>query len=56
MSVRILTLLALSAGTVWALTGCAPRGDFTLQDLDGRKVSLSGQEGKAVLLSFWAVG
>ena len=28
--------------------------DFTLPDLDGRQVSLSGLQGKVVLLNFWA--
>ena len=28
--------------------------DFTLQDLDGRNVTLSGLKGKVVLIDFWA--
>lgn len=28
--------------------------DFTLQDLSGKKVTLSGQKGSVVLLEFWA--
>jgi cytochrome c biogenesis protein CcmG/thiol:disulfide interchange protein DsbE len=31
-----------------------PAPDFTLEDLEGRKVSLSSYKGKAVLLNFWA--
>ena len=38
------------------LCGCAARGDFTLDTLDGRRMSLSGQKGKTVLLAFWAEG
>ena len=56
MNVGILTALALSAGVASALAGCAPRGDFTLNNLQGQQVSLSGLQSKVVLLSFWAVG
>ena len=31
-----------------------PAPDFTLEDLEGRKVTLSSYKGKAVLLNFWA--
>ena len=31
-----------------------PAPDFALQDLGGKKVSLSGYKGKAVLVNFWA--
>ena len=31
-----------------------PAPEFTLTDLNGRKVSLAGYKGKAVLLNFWA--
>ena len=31
-----------------------PAPDFTLQDLSGKKVSLSSYKGKAVLINFWA--
>ncbi len=34
----------------------AQQPDFTLKDLDGKKVSLSSLRGKAMLLNFWAVG
>lgn len=56
MSLNKWTVLAFSAGVASMLAGCAPRGDFALFDLNGQKVSLSDQKGKAVLLSFWAVG
>jgi len=32
----------------------SPAGDFTLQDVEGRQVSLSDFRGRTVLLSFWA--
>jgi len=35
-----------------AVSGAAP--DFTLQDMSGKKVSLSGLKGSVVLLDFWA--
>jgi peroxiredoxin len=42
-----------NAGAQVAATGkLAP--DFTLQTLDGKKVSLSDYRGKAVLVNFWA--
>jgi len=34
--------------------GSAAAPDFTLQDLSGKKVSLSGLKGSVVLLEFWA--
>ncbi len=30
--------------------------DFTLDDLDGRQVTLSDFKGKPILLTFWGVG
>ncbi|GAC1434972.1 MAG: hypothetical protein NVSMB65_08940 [Chloroflexota bacterium] len=44
------------AGTVTGVTAgqCAP--DFTLNDLRGRRVSLSRLRGSPVLVHFWAVG
>jgi peroxiredoxin len=35
-------------------TASAAAPDFTLQDLSGKKVSLSGLKGSVVLLEFWA--
>ena len=32
----------------------SPRPNFTLEDLSGKKVSLAGYKGKAVLINFWA--
>ena len=56
MNVRTLAALVVSAAVASALAGCAPRGDFTLANLQGQRVSLSDQQGKVVLLSFWAAG
>ncbi|NOT00992.1 MAG: redoxin domain-containing protein [Phycisphaerales bacterium] len=46
----------LAAGGLVAMTGCKPGGDFSLNDLDGKKVSLGDFRGKTVLVTFWAVG
>jgi len=43
---------ALSHAAPESLAG-QPAADFTLRDLDGRGVRLSGLRGKAVLLDFW---
>lgn len=66
----VTTVLALVAATYLAdrATRVKPKGtvkadgpvvaavapDFTLQDLDGKDVSLSQYKGKAVLINFWA--
>ncbi|MCH7526250.1 MAG: redoxin domain-containing protein [Planctomycetes bacterium] len=47
-------VMTFAAGTLSA--GCATYGDFELASLDGQTVSLGDQQGKAVLLAFWAVG
>lgn len=49
-------VMTFAAGTLSA--GCATYGDFKLASLDGQDVSLDEQQqqGKAVLLAFWAVG
>ena len=41
------------------LLGCEgkpTRVDFTLNDVDGNRVSFSSFQGKAVVLSFWFLG
>jgi peroxiredoxin len=38
---------------VWPLDG-APPPAFTLEDLDGKKVSLAEYRGRPVVLYFWA--
>lgn len=51
----IMTIMAISCAKEKKQAvqgGEAP--DFTLTDLDGREVSLSGLRGKVVLLEFWA--
>ncbi len=51
--------VAMSSLALLAAAGCGSgkgEADFTLKDLDGKEVSLSGFRGKAVLLHFWAVG
>jgi len=57
-------LIAAAVVILSLITGCTSRDkgsastaaapDFTLQDLSGRKVSLSGLKGSVVLLEFWA--
>lgn len=42
---------ALLPGTALAVDAAT---DFTLRDIDGKEVSLSGLRGKVVVLSFWA--
>lgn len=47
---------AIAMSLMSAMPGCHPGGDFGLNDLDGRHVSLAGLRGKTVLVTFWAVG
>ena len=49
------TALSCGCGTRTS-TGVKPAPDFTLEDLDAKKVSLSDFRGKVVPLSFWGVG
>jgi peroxiredoxin len=49
-------MAVVGLGVATLMTGCAARSDFKLESLDGQSVSLSGQSGKAVLLTFWAAG
>ncbi|MFZ0706484.1 MAG: TlpA disulfide reductase family protein [Candidatus Korobacteraceae bacterium] len=63
MKTKVLVCTLLFA-LMWALGGCrsgAPKGhagggapDFTLTDIQGKKLSLSDYRGKVVLLDFWA--
>jgi peroxiredoxin len=51
--------LAASDGQVSQDAGCGPGSpkanlDFTLKDMDGKKVNLADFKGKVVLLNFWA--
>ena len=43
-----------TAPTAWSLLPIGPAPDFSLSDLDGRKVRLADFKGKLVLLTFWA--
>ena len=47
---------AIVAGVAMLAPGCAQYGDFNLPTADGAKMALSEQKGKAVLVTFWAVG
>ena len=49
-----LVLTVAAAAAVNA--GCATYGDFTLSTLDGQEASLSAHKGKALLVTFFAVG
>ena len=52
--------LAVGAGTVSGASPTArvgnPAPNFTLQLLDGKKITLSSLKGKAVVLNFWHSG
>lgn len=53
----LLALLTLAAATALAPAPASvgrPAPSFSLQDLDGRNVSLSSLRGKVVVLDFWA--
>jgi cytochrome c biogenesis protein CcmG/thiol:disulfide interchange protein DsbE len=49
-------LVATAADTTMASSPLVgkPAPDFTLEDLNGKKVSLSSYKGKAVMINFWA--
>jgi peroxiredoxin len=49
-----LTTAGLSPSVAHAGSGSGPTGDFTLNDLSGKAVSLSDFRGKVVVISFWA--
>lgn len=48
-------MLAKAAATVSSNTADAAKADFTLKDLNGKKVTLSALRGKIVLINFWAL-
>ncbi len=58
---RYLFNVLLALVCIISLTGCEPAGqtektgmrDFTLNDIDGKAISLSDYRGKVVLLEFW---
>ncbi|MEW6739417.1 MAG: peroxiredoxin family protein [Nitrospirota bacterium] len=50
--IALLALCTILSNPVSAAQGSAP--DFTLNDINGKKVNLSEFRGKAVLLNFWA--
>ncbi len=50
--IALLALCTILSNPVSAAQGIAP--DFTLNDINGKKVNLSEFKGKAVLLNFWA--
>jgi len=50
--IALLALCTILSNPVSAAQGSAP--DFTLNDINGKKVNLSEFKGKAVLLNFWA--
>lgn len=43
-------------GVTMLAPGCARYDDFKLPTADGAMMALSDQKGKAVLVTFWAVG
>ncbi|MBI1911657.1 MAG: TlpA family protein disulfide reductase [Deltaproteobacteria bacterium] len=55
----LFTPVTLFAGDLWADLNIErikerDASDFTLKDIRGREISLSGLKGKAVMLNFWA--
>jgi hypothetical protein len=52
LTVWLLFLTACDGGGSSTRIG-GPAPDFTLRDLEGREVTLSGLKGNAVLLDFW---
>jgi len=65
-SLKVLLVIGMIGLLALGLFGCGANGnndnkipvetDFTLQDLDGKDVSLSDYHGKKVLLVFWSTG
>lgn len=52
----LLSLVLVSPGCSRHESLNEPASDFSLTDLSGKSVSLSGLGGHPVLLSFWALG
>lgn len=59
-TLAILALLAILVGEIWYLRGHrrttvgAPAPPVSLEDTEGRRVSLDGLKGRVVALNFWA--
>lgn len=54
MHTRPWSILAAAAAGTMLSAGCATRGDFTLSTINGEQMSLRQQDGKVVLLTFFA--
>lgn len=52
--VRVVVMVCLLATPALAVKLNSPAPDFTLKELSGAKLTLSGQKGKVVILNFWS--